>query len=1506
MFENEKSLIEDVLSLRNLLRLTDLSLQSVGQKLSQSEGHDDRVECEQKSPDRLTLQELQAPDVPPSQSGCVCQERPLSRTAERRAVAGSLSPPSSNSSSASVKAWSVEMESVSSRKKAGCVRQENACLTMQDEQLISDLDAMQYELATSKSQVRLRDPRAWVKNNVAVKSEQICQLQAELEAQAEELKAAELRAECSQEAAAHSDILVATLTEELSTLREELDNKTALGKRAEQQRNQALQNAEKLKEAFKDYKATISIKLKRVMESESKLKESLIECDREKEELEMKCTVLERGKVEQSQTISQLKEEVRQAKSAASGLQAQLEEAGRKALHLDRQLMERGVECRELVSLRKELEDLQTLTQSQEQRVAQSHRETQQSQAELASLEALLALLHLREGGVGPLCVRPCMLPPVDYSGTAHLLKLKPGEGYQQLLRVLQSREAERTKQSSLVERLQERLSRAQEEISSLQSSMAQRASHYQSLHSELLDKVSQATDTEKELKRKSARVASLEKQLQEKTSAYGQAALRNTELENQLLEKASTLQHYQSLMTKKQREYQQSLEKCKKSQSQQFTEQQHRIEMLQLSVEEAQSRVLEMEQELSSLQGERDEAQKAALLLQSSVDQLTQKQVEGRHSEELLQSFKEQAAQSATKVCELQSSLSACREELNIYLQQMEEVKKNYESELEKNNDKVSSLQEKLHSAGLVCQSSSEQNLQLQLSLQQQQTMLTESAAHISELEESQSQLQTQVSSLEQQLERARAALQDEVRNREQDAQEKDKDLQEINQRNTQLSESVSHLTSEMTKCRGELVSKESELQRLRRDIAVKTSQISRMEENLQRMKSQLNSKSDMVADLEETLHRCEADKLNCVQRVKILEGQLQMVRGELADTLKQLQELRDVLQRTQAIADERQASVEKLTVKLSETQRELEERTHEVLEMDNALKERQGELQQRAQLLGQLEVAIREHKQEMEKKVESLQQSLEARERALRDTQRELTDRNIKESQELSQQLRVCQQKLQTSLKELEETQRQCETLTRELDATKLHTKEKEVQLCSVEEELALKEARWLQLEAGLQTTVTSLEQELELEREQHSKELEALQQTRGQLLKVSEQISSTMRSSQEQLATKLQQCQNQLEQAKAQCDQTKTQLEQTKTELDRTRNQASHLQTQRDQTQTQLLQSKAQLEQSRILYEQTRAQNSHLHAQLEQLSAQLNQAGVQAAQLQTQLQASEKSIETFNESLLIKESEVTRLQARISSLERAADCQHLCHHTHSLPALHQFKRSPERSSYVHSPPSSPKNPQTAGVPSSKPAHSPRLLSPTHTQTCSSPPAHTYLQSTSAPHLSNQTESHQTCEWLQSSSIDSSLDLPLSLKATLREALRKQPWESSSPSISSFPDTVDHSWQGLSAMEATATSDLSFNPLTYMAHKQDDRNLDMEASSMQEGDDEQTSESRMESVCTPVGQEVDVDMSSLTGMLRFVNQTLAMQEDPSLWRSTVLSETGRSLTLQRDVEET
>lgn len=117
--------------------------------------------------------------------------------------------------------------------------------------------------------------------------------------------------------------------------------------------------------------------------------------------------------------LSHLNDEVRQANSLAaerSELQAQLEETRRRASYMERVLSERGAECRELASLRRELEELRTLSQSQEQRAAQCHREAQQSRAELASLEATLALLHLREVGVS--------------RGKTHLLQLHSYCGY--------------------------------------------------------------------------------------------------------------------------------------------------------------------------------------------------------------------------------------------------------------------------------------------------------------------------------------------------------------------------------------------------------------------------------------------------------------------------------------------------------------------------------------------------------------------------------------------------------------------------------------------------------------------------------------------------------------------------------------------------------------------------------------------------------------------------------------------------------------------------------------------------------------------------------------------------------------------------------------------------------------------------------------------------------------------------------------------------------------------
>lgn len=90
-------------------------------------------------------------------------------------------------------------------------------------------------------------------------------------------------------------------------------------------------------------------------------------------------------------------EELQLAKSTATGLGAQLVDMEKQNLLLEGQLKEQGAKCREVASLCRQLEDQRALTQSHEQTAAQRHRECQQSQAELESLQAILSLLHLRE-----------------------------------------------------------------------------------------------------------------------------------------------------------------------------------------------------------------------------------------------------------------------------------------------------------------------------------------------------------------------------------------------------------------------------------------------------------------------------------------------------------------------------------------------------------------------------------------------------------------------------------------------------------------------------------------------------------------------------------------------------------------------------------------------------------------------------------------------------------------------------------------------------------------------------------------------------------------------------------------------------------------------------------------------------------------------------------------------------------------------------------------------------
>ncbi|XP_060762488.1 coiled-coil domain-containing protein 18 isoform X2 [Neoarius graeffei] len=1392
MCDSDRELVEDVLSLRNQLRRTERSLQALGEQLSQSENDSIDSIAEHKNgsgsdrfPGHITVDDLHKPSAvkascpgrvarystPKAAEQKTCarahssdcrlrsdgdmenevaqlrrklgsvREENSSLVLENRQLIRDLEAAQLEITSSKSKLRSdgdMENEVAQLRRKLSSVTEENSSLVLENRQLIGDLEAAQLEITSSKSKLRVLGCTVGAKtSSVSIMTEQILDLEAQLEAQATALREADLKRAASEQTALQCNRVMEKLRQELNTVKSDLCDKSQQWKRTEQQRNQALRNAEKLSVAFKNYKHNVAEKLKKVMENKGKLKASLIECDCEREELEKRCTALEREKERTSHSLSMELKEVRVHSEALSAerqeLQGRVQEASEQLGRLQREMEQKETLLKEAEGLRREREDLRLLTACQEQRLTQTHRDMEQARAELASLENVLDLLHLRENRDGALCANPCLLPSLTLTAVTENLQHKSvGERYQKLLAALQSVEKEKARQASAAQSLQERLTRAQEEISSLQTSITQRASHYQQLHNQLLDKAAQATTLEKELKKKSLRLVVVEKQLQEKSAAYSQAAIKNSQLEQKImvthtctLEKESSIHHYQSLLKKRQREYQQAMETSKMAETHRCRELEDSVGVLQLSLARSQAEVAELKQAVSDLQSEKQEVEHQAGLLQASVDQLTQEmEMKDKRSEEAARAFEEQAFESVSKMKLMASELSCCKEELSDGLQQVEKVKQHYEKQLELKNSELSVLQEAVRSGALACESSTEENLQLQRAMQRQHAMLQESTSCITQLEDSQSHLQSQVSQLEQKLERERTSSIHQLRRKQMEVQEAKEEVQKKEKQTAELSASIMKLSSEMKACREELTDMEKELLQLRRDSSAKATQLSQMEETLQETKGMLDKKSEMVIDLEEKLHRSEMDRRNSLQRAHLLEEQLNTVRGELTDTLGHLEELRDVLQRTQLSADQQQATIHQLTTELRESQRELEERNHEMLDMDTALKERQGELQQRAELLGQLDVVVKEHKLEMERKVEHLQDMLEKTERKLRERDKQvgfLTERlDLVKSQlegkealekralELGQQLRVCREQLQKSAQDLQDAHTRCDALSNQLDNVTQLERQKETDVERLQEQLRVLEKQRLQGEAQLQATITELQHELEQQRDDHNREVSALHHTHGQLLKVSDQISVSLRSSQEQL----------------------------------------------------------------------------------------EEARANAADLHTELRSTQELLQHANETLLIKESEIARLQAKISSLERASElCSSTHHHESStLPAL------------------------------SPPLKDPPLSSP--------------------PSLSDPLAGFSS--WKEASS-DVSLELSESLKAALKP-----------------PCSPCSGWQGLSHTHLSSSSDMTFNPLAYML----------------DGEEPEEPE--------------EPGMDSLSGMLRFVNQTLALQEQHSNTHIQDLSEDG------------
>ncbi|XP_040215945.1 coiled-coil domain-containing protein 18 isoform X2 [Rana temporaria] len=973
------------------------------------EGHLSRSEHSlHRAPLGLTLEDLQQPSH--------CQPRDfVSKQKNRMALSERDSLRSAQNKAFPLRAGSLrgsENENRNLRDKVDSLQEQNASLASQNHSLVNKIKSMQLELTKSKSKVRhYESAHGKPTSRIPELEKHIIGLEAESEAQEKALRIAEEQLVENHSNMAEKEQVLQKFREELKSMKKELYECSIQCKRTEKQRNEALFNAEELTKAFQQYKKNVAEKIEKIQNEEEQRSQALQDCERERKESWEKCRKLENELEDVRAHLRSLlsektdegeKQKQKCAESSNTELITLLTQCNQRVLRLESELENKEKVFKENKRLLQENKELKERLAAREDFSGMRHlgsessniRPSSQSRSDqtnvpgdvnkphssdgsllIMDLRAQLSLKEAENQELRAKLVHANTCFPLDAEPVKLPLQQIEAEKYLQLQTSIEQLRMEKEKHSENVKELQRKLGKAQTEIANTKLSMAQRTSQFQLIQGELLEKASKSTKLEQEMTKKSQKNASLQKLLEERSQAYSAAVARNADLEDELLEFKAHIAHLEENISKEHRDVLLAFEKSKTMHQEQQSELLKQIEHLQRQQEMKNLQIAEQNYTNKVLQEDTVAKQQQIISLENLLVE-TRKELDHQRKDtaDAIKVLENQVEEETIKVKQLESAMAICKEELSLYLQQLEGNREDFEDQIKKKSEEVQCLRKEMKLKTQSLQETSEENVRLQQTLQQQQQMLQQETARIGELEDTQAQLQQQISKLEFELEKQRSSFQEELKATAKKWQVTNKELALKTHNIHQLSNSMEQVKRELNSCREKLMHTEEQLLSVAADGESKNNRLSQMDLILQKTQTELNDKAQLVTLLQERVNRAERD----LNRKEEIEMELQHLHTQLQGNLKHIEELQETLTKTHLLVEEKEVIIQALTEELRACKNELDERDHELLDMDQALKDRNWELKQRAAQLTQLDSTIRQHKEELEQKIIHLETAL------------------------------------------------------------------------------------------------------------------------------------------------------------------------------------------------------------------------------------------------------------------------------------------------------------------------------------------------------------------------------------------------------------------------------------------------------------------------------------------------------------------------------------------------
>ncbi|XP_076823854.1 uncharacterized protein LOC143469873 isoform X2 [Clavelina lepadiformis] len=607
---------------------------------------------------------------------------------------------------------------------------------------------------------------------------------------------------------------------------------------------------------------------------------------------------------------------------------------------------------------------------------------------------------------------------------------------------------------------------------------------------------------------------------------------------------------------------------------------------------------------------------------------------------EQAIKILEEKSLSSAEQVNSLEGALAQCKDEISVYIEQLHGAHSDFQHQIAVKTDQVANLESELNLIRVSLKDEAKRAGELESALEERHKMLEDAASRISELEESQSSLQSQISKQEQQLSRENAKSDQVIKEMEEKLKVACLELDTKKHQFSHLNDLLKRVDKDFASCKSELAVLEKQTDDLRADVEVKGQELERSKFEWKEMKAKLDDKIELVATLEEKKQTLDRELKKQQEKCLNLETELTQLHAQAEDALQHNQELENYSRNRNADLVSRETTIGKLQEALRTSESARKKAEEDSKDFERSLEERQWQLQQRAAQLTQLDMQVQEFRNGTEKRNIELENLLDSTQIQLKERTQQVTlldDQLTSIRDELKEQRRLLEDRTQNVRRlerDLQQREDRIEELTKSTDTERKAREERHKTCIETSQELRVARER---------------EQNLARQLQESQREVARLMREHQQLFSDIDEVENVNREKDERL-TRITKQLSSLASEKISVE------SDFREELDRMQNDVQKMRKDYQEEIEKLKTTNAELLiKSRVA---TGNQEFEINSALErerESREECKRAKETLLGLEHELLARKQVIEATNDTIIVKDAEIARLQAKISGLER-----------------------------------------------------------------------------------------------------------------------------------------------------------------------------------------------------------------------------------------------------------